>query len=123
MATYLPGVQPFVPQTQVFTPDYKFLQDVLSVRQDRYDTNFKEINKLYGEVVYAPLSHEKNKIKRDQYANALTNSAFRIFRDTGIPSPILGVELLKVDEDGNLTVKGTISGSSITTTDIDGGSF
>ena len=56
-------------------------------------------------------------------AGALNNSAFRIFRDTGIPSPILGVELLKVDEDGNLTVKGTISGSSITTTDIDGGSF
>ena len=43
MATYLPGVQTLVPQTQVFTPDYKFLQDVLSVRQDRYDTNFKEI--------------------------------------------------------------------------------
>ena len=56
-------------------------------------------------------------------AGALNNSAFRIFRDTGIPSPILGVELLKVDEDGNLTVKGTISGSSITTTDIDGLSF
>jgi hypothetical protein len=74
MATYLPGVQPFIPQTEVFTPDYKFLQDVLSTRQDRYDSNFKEINKLYGEVVYAPLSHEKNKEKRDQYANALSNS-------------------------------------------------
>jgi hypothetical protein len=74
MATYLPGVQPFIPQTEVFTPDYKFLQDVLSTRQDRYDSNFKEINKLYGEVVYAPLSHQKNKEKRDQYANALTNS-------------------------------------------------
>jgi hypothetical protein len=74
MATYLPGVQPFIPQTEVFTPDYKFLQDVLSTRQDRYDSNFKEINKLYGEVVYAPLSHQKNKQKRDQYANALSNS-------------------------------------------------
>ena len=51
------------------------------------------------------------------------NSSFRVFKDTGVASPTLGVELLKVDDNGNLTVKGTISGSSITTTDIDGGSF
>ena len=56
-------------------------------------------------------------------ANALTNSAFRVFKDTGIPSPTLGVELLKVDEDGNLTVLGSVSGSTIATTNIDGGSF
>ena len=74
MATYLPGVTPFVPQTQVFTPDYKFLQNVLSVRQNRFDTNYKEINKLYGDVVYAPLSRADSKEKRDQYSNALTNS-------------------------------------------------
>jgi hypothetical protein len=74
MATYLPGVQPFIPQTQVFTPNYKFLQDVLSIRQDRYDTNFKEINKLYGQVVYAPLSRKTSKDKRDQYSNQLTNA-------------------------------------------------
>jgi len=56
-------------------------------------------------------------------ANAKSNSSFRVFKNTGIASPTLGVELLKVDDNGNLTVKGTISGSSITTTDIDGGSF
>ena len=49
------------------------------------------------------------------------NSSFRVFKDTGIPG--LGVELLKVDNDGNLTVAGTISGSTVATTDIDGGSF
>ena len=69
MATYLPGVQAFVPQTQTFTPDYKFLQNVLSVRQDRFDSNYKEINKLYGQVVYAPLSRADSKEKRNQYAN------------------------------------------------------
>ena len=47
---------------------------------------------------------------------------FRVFKGTGIPGSG-GTELLKVDNDGNLTVAGTISGSSITTTDIDGGSF
>tara|TARA_B100001094_G_scaffold286533_1_gene301437 strand:- start:250 stop:819 length:570 start_codon:yes stop_codon:yes gene_type:complete len=56
-------------------------------------------------------------------ANTNNDSSFRVFKNTGIASPTLGVELLKVDDNGNLTVAGTISGSSITTTDIDGGSF
>lgn len=56
-------------------------------------------------------------------AGVNNNSSFRVFKDTGIASPTLGVELLKVDDDGNLTVKGTISGSTVATTNIDGGSF
>ena len=56
-------------------------------------------------------------------ANTHTNSSFRVFKDTGLAGVSPGVELLKVDNNGNLTVAGTISGSSITTTDIDGGSF
>ena len=71
MPSYLPNVQTYIPQLEPFTPDYKFLQDVLQIRQDRYDTNYKAINDLYGQVVYAPLSRESNKIKRDQYANQL----------------------------------------------------
>ena len=51
------------------------------------------------------------------------NSSFRIFKDTGLAGVPPGVELLKVDNDGNLTVKGSISGSTVATTDIDGGSF
>tara|TARA_B100001059_G_scaffold83511_1_gene81604 strand:+ start:3758 stop:4333 length:576 start_codon:yes stop_codon:yes gene_type:complete len=56
-------------------------------------------------------------------ANSHDNSEFRIFKDTGLANVSPGVELLKVDNNGNLTVAGTISGSSIITTDIDGGSF
>jgi len=51
MATYLPNVKEYIPQTETFTPDYKFLNDVLNVRQDRYDTNYKQMNNLYGSVV------------------------------------------------------------------------
>jgi hypothetical protein len=43
-------------------------------------------------------------------AGALDNSEFQIFKDTGIPG-VGGTELLKLDNDGNLTVAGTISGS------------
>ena len=55
--------------------------------------------------------------------NANNNSAFRVFKDTGLAGISPGVELFKVDEDGNLTVAGSISGSSAANTDIDGGSF
>ena len=56
-------------------------------------------------------------------ANSNTNSSFRVFKNTGLAGISPGVELFKVDENGNLTVAGSISGSSAANTDIDGGSF
>ena len=56
-------------------------------------------------------------------ANTHTNSSFRVFKDTGIAGISPGVELLKVDNDGNLIVTGTVSGSTIASTNIDGGFF
>ena len=50
MATYLPGVQDYIPSLEPFKPDYKFLSDVLTIRQDRYDTNFKALNNLYNDL-------------------------------------------------------------------------
>ena len=47
MATYLKGVTDYIPALEPFKPDYKFLSDVLSVRQDRYDSNYKELNDLW----------------------------------------------------------------------------
>ena len=72
MAIYLPGVKDYIPQLEVFTPDYKFLSDVLQTRQDRYTSNYKQLNNLYGKVVYADLSRQNNKDARDQYANKLS---------------------------------------------------
>ena len=71
MATYIPGVEDKIPQSQPFVPDYKFLSDVLQVRQDRYDKNYKQLNDVYGKVVYADLTRSDNKNVRDQYANQL----------------------------------------------------
>lgn len=81
MATYIPGVQDFVPQLEVFTPDYKFLSDVLETRQDRYTTNYEHLNDVYGKVVYADLSREDSQNKRDQYANQLST---RLHQITGL---------------------------------------
>jgi len=73
MATYIKGVTDYIPVLEPFKPDYKFLSDVLSVRQDRYDTNFKSLNNLYSKVVYAPLTREDNKQRREQYSNKISN--------------------------------------------------
>jgi len=73
MATYLKGVTDYIPALEPFKPDYKFLSDVLSVRQDRYDSNYKELNDLYSKVVYAPLTRADNQEQREQYANRLSN--------------------------------------------------
>ena len=73
MATYIKGVTDYIPVLEPFKPNYKFLSDVLSVRQDRYDTNFKSLNNLYSKVVYAPLTREDNKQRREQYSNKISN--------------------------------------------------
>ena len=71
MATYLPNVKDYIPKTETFTPDYKFLNDVLSIRQDRYDSNYKAMNNMYGQVVHADVSREDSKAIRDQYTEHL----------------------------------------------------
>ena len=71
MATYLPNVNKYVSKTESFTPDFKFLSDALAKRQDRYDTNYKKMNNLYGSVVHADLSREDNMNIRDVYAQEL----------------------------------------------------
>lgn len=71
MATYVKGAQQYTPDIKPFTPDYKFLSAVLETRQDKYDTNFKATNDLYNKVVYADLSREDTKERRDQYADQI----------------------------------------------------
>lgn len=72
MATYVPGSKTYAREFKPFTPDYKFLSSVLDVRQDRYDTNYKQLSDLYGKVVYADLSRQDTRDIRDQYANKLS---------------------------------------------------
>jgi len=71
MATYVKGANQYSVDIKPFTPDYKFLSAVLETRQDKYDTNFKATNDLYNKVVYADLSREDTKERRDQYAEQI----------------------------------------------------
>ena len=78
MATYIPGVQSYMPQYKPFTPDYKFLSDVLDVRTNKYNTNYKQLNDLYSKVVYAPLSRQDTQSMRDQYTEGLSDKLEKI---------------------------------------------
>jgi len=71
MATYLPNVDKYVSKTESFTPDFKFLSDALGRRQDRYDTNYKKMNNLYGSVLHADLTRDDNMELRDTYTKNL----------------------------------------------------
>ena len=71
MATYTQGTQPYLPNWQPFTPDYKFLSDVLDTKTNRYNTNYKELNDLYSRVVYSELSRTDTNQMRDQFSNSL----------------------------------------------------
>ena len=71
MATYIPGTQTFMPTFQPFTPDYKFLSDVLDTKTTRYETNYKAINDVYGRLIHSDLSRLDTQQQRDQYAQEL----------------------------------------------------
>ena len=71
MATYVPGVGSYLPEFKPFTPDYKFLSNVLDAKTTKYETNFKALNDLYSKVVYGNLSRKDTQEMRDQYAENL----------------------------------------------------
>ena len=51
MATYVPNVSQYLPELKPFTPDYKFLSDVLQTRQSKYNTNYKQLNNAYSKNI------------------------------------------------------------------------
>jgi len=71
MATYVPGYQRYERETTPFTPDYKFMSAVLDTRQDRFDTNYKQLSDQYSKVVYADMSREDTIDARNQYTEQL----------------------------------------------------
>ena len=78
MATYIPGIESYIPDYTPFQPDFKLTSMLMEKRQDRYDTNHKQLSDLYGSVVYADLSREDTKQQRDYFAQQLTSQIKKI---------------------------------------------
>jgi hypothetical protein len=69
MATYLQGVTDYIPQFQPFQPDLNFYGNVLQTKQTQYDTNWKALNKMYGQYFHADLTRDDNIKRKDDYLN------------------------------------------------------
>lgn len=67
MATYVPGIQEYVPQFQPFQPDYNFLGNVLQTKQSQYDANYKQLSQRYGTLLNSDMLRADNIEKRNEF--------------------------------------------------------
>ncbi len=64
MARYPQGISTFIPQIQPYQVDFNFVNNVLQTKQAQYDQGWKQLNKLYGQIYYADLTHGDSKAKQ-----------------------------------------------------------
>lgn len=78
MASYIQGVTDYIPKIQPFQPDYNFLGNVLQAKQTKYDAAHKQLNKMYGTLLYSPMSREDNIQQRDAFFKAIDQDIKRM---------------------------------------------
>lgn len=78
MARYPQGVKTFIPQIQPYQVDFNFANNVLKTKQNQYDTNWKQLNKLYGQIYYANLTREESKEKQEALVKQIDFNLKRI---------------------------------------------
>jgi len=78
MARYPQGVKTFIPQIQPYQVDFNFVNNVLKTKQSQYDTNWKQLNKLYGQIYYADLTREESKEKQEALVKQIDFNLKRI---------------------------------------------
>jgi hypothetical protein len=66
MATYIQNITDYVPQFQPFQPDLNFYNNVLQTKQTQYDSNYKQLNQVYGQYFYADLTHGENIQRKEE---------------------------------------------------------
>ena len=65
MATYPQGVTDFIPDYQPYQPDLTILANTLQLKQTQYDKNWQSLNKVYGQIYNAQLTHDDSRANRD----------------------------------------------------------
>ena len=65
MATYIQGEQGLIPSLQPFNPNLNLISGALQQKQSKFDTNYKQLNKIYNQYVFGDLSREENIQRRD----------------------------------------------------------
>lgn len=67
MATYLSGSPTFLPTVQPFQPNLQLFAGALQMKQTQYDTNRKKISDLYGSLLNSPMTRDSNIEARDEF--------------------------------------------------------
>jgi hypothetical protein len=65
MATYLQGETGVIPSIQPFDPNINLIANVLQQKDTQFDSNYKQLNKIYNTYVFSDLSRTDNIQKRD----------------------------------------------------------
>jgi hypothetical protein len=65
MGTYLQGVQSIIPSIQPHDNGLNMVANLLQLKQSQYDSNYKQLNKMYGQFYYADLTRDDNIKRRD----------------------------------------------------------
>jgi hypothetical protein len=76
MATYTAAT--FIPQLQPYQPDLNLYSNLIQNSQSQYDTNWKSLNKVYGQYFYADLTREDNTKKKDYLLNQINFNVGRL---------------------------------------------
>jgi len=66
MATYPQGVTDFIPDYQPYQPDLNLTANVLQLKQTQYDQNWESLNKVYGQIYNAQLTHDQSIKNKDR---------------------------------------------------------
>jgi hypothetical protein len=76
MATYTAAT--FIPQLQPYQPDLNLYSNLIQNSQSQYDSNWKSLNKIYGQYFYADLTREDNAKKKDYLLNQINFNVGRL---------------------------------------------
>ena len=95
MATYIQGVQGYVPQLQPFKPDFNFYAGALQMKQTQYDSAHKQVSNLYGSLLNSPMVREGNIEKRDQLFNMINQDIKKVSAmDLSMPENVYSAQQL-----------------------------
>lgn len=73
MATFIPQVTDTFPDPALYSPDFSFLDKMLTRRKDMYDQGFNQVNSAYS-AVNRDVTHSTNAQTRDNFLKQATNN-------------------------------------------------
>ena len=78
MARYPQGVSSFIPTYQAYEPDFTTMGKMLSIKQNQYDQNWKQLNNIYSSLYFSNTSHGESQKVKDQLKNEIDFNIKRI---------------------------------------------